>query len=478
MPAGFDAMLTRLRLRPMAMLVASLGLGACASVPPYERPSALIPAQWPASSPAAGTLDARTTEWRAFFRDPQLQQLIDAALDHNRDLRAALARVMDARAQADVAQAERRPAIHLTSNIMGAKFPGELSGSGNPIISRRADFSLSAVSYELDFWGRVASASEAARERLLASEDTRRALTISVVSEVASQYYSLLELDERIGVARTVIATRERSFELTRRAYEQGAAPQSDVLLAEAQLNGALGELAILENQRASVDQALSVLTGKPQDNLGKTRKLFDQELNAELAAGIPSDVILQRPDVLAAEHRLKEARANIEAARAAFLPKILLTAALGFASKSLSGLFGVGTGNWSYQPTMTLPLFDGGRTAGYYDMAAARQEGAVADYEKTIQQAFREIADLLASRASLIKQAKAAEAAVKAHEQRRVVAEARYKAGGISYMEVLDTQRELSAARQMLIQVRRAQLNTAAQLYKALGGGELPRTG
>ncbi len=447
-------------------------LAGCASVPDYQRPDNLIPAAWP--STAAGAINASKTEWRHFFRDQRLQALIDSALNHNRDLKIALTRILDARAQFDVARADRLPSLSLTSTVMGAKFPGELSGSGNPIISRRADLSVSTISYELDFWGRVASASDAARERLLASDESRRALSISLISEVAGLYYSLLELDERTAVSRTLIASRQKSLDLTRRAAEMGAAAQPEVLLAEAMLNTGYAELAILENQRDAARHALTVLVGQKPESLPDGHRLFEQELNANLAPGIPSDVILQRPDVLAAEHRLKEARANIDAARAAFLPKILLTAAMGFASKSLSGLFGVGTGNWSYQPTLSMPLFDHGRTAGYLDMAIARQEGAVADYEKTIQLAFREISDLLATRTSLERQRAAAEATVKAHEQRYVVAGARFKAGGISYVEVLDTQREMLAAKQTLIQVRRAQLSSTAQLYKALGGGEL----
>jgi multidrug efflux system outer membrane protein len=226
------------------------------------------------------------------------------------------------------------------------------------------------------------------------------------------------------------------------------------------------------------MDHALQLLVGKPPSGLPAGRTLDQQDVQNDLAPGIPSEVLYERPDVIAAEYRLQEAHANVAAARAAFLPRILLTVGIGLASRSLTALFGPGTGNWTYQPSLSLPLFDGGRTAGYEAIAEARRNSAVADYEKTIQQAFREVADLLSSRASLAEQRQATEAAVRAHQERLKVAEVRFKAGSISYLEVLDAQRELYASQQSAVQVRRAQLSTAAQLYKALGGGDIqPQT-
>lgn len=446
--------------------------GGCAQVGDFQRPPPQIPGNWPKSAPSHGSLQASQTEWRTFFRDPRLQALITAAFSHNRDLRIALARLSEARAQYGIVQADRLPSTNLTLNQSAAKFPAELAGSGNPIVSRRAELSVTAVSFELDFWGRVANLSEAAHANFLASQETRRALRISLIAEVANQYFTILELDERTSVARALIATREKSLAIIRRGMELGAAARSEVLLAEAALSTSQSELAILEHQRSNAEQTLMLLTGLQLGQLPTGFTLNAQDVRSDLAPGIPSDVLFLRPDVLAAEHRLKETRANIAAARAAFLPRILLTASLGLASRSLAGLFGAGSGNWSYQPTITQPLFDWGRTSGQFDLATARQDNAVAEYEKTIQQAFREVADLLAARTSLATQRQAAEAAAKAHAERLIVAEARFKGGSASYLEVLDVQREAFNAQQTLTLIRRAQLNTAAQLYKALGGG------
>ena len=333
-----------------------------------------------------------------------------------------------------------------------------------------------AVSYELDFWGRVANLSEAAKASYLASESASRAMRIALISEVANLYFTLLELDERTAIARAAIQSRRKNRDLIRRGMELGAAARSDWLLAEGALHSVLGELASLENQQAAAEHGLVLLVGRPLAEMPSGRRLHEQEVRNDLTPGIPSEVLYARPDVIAAENRLKEAHANVGAARAAFLPRILLTAGLGLASPTLAGLFAQGSGNWLFQPALSLPLFDGGRTAAYEDIAEARRNSAVADYEKTIQQAFREVADLLSARASLAEQRQATEAIVRAYQERLVVAEARFKSGSASYLEVLDAQRELFAQQQAGVQIRRAQLGTAAQLYKALGGGDLPQ--
>jgi multidrug efflux system outer membrane protein len=345
------------------------------------------------------------------------------------------------------------------------------------VTTERNELSITAISFELDFWGRVAQLSEAAQASFLASESASRALRISLISEVANLYYTVLELDERIAISQASIESRKRNRDLVKRGQELGAAARSDVLLAEGGLHTVQGELAILDNQRAAADHALALLVGRPPGELPPGRTLAEQEVRHDLAPGIPSEVLYARPDVIAAENRLKEAHANVAAARAAFLPRILLTAGLGLASPTLARLFAPGTGNWLFQPTLSMPLFDGGRTAGASDVAEARRNSAVAEYEKTIQQAFREVADLLAARASLAEQRQAGEATVNAYRERLIVAEARFKSGSISYLEVLDAQRDLFAQQQIAVQVRRAQLSTAAQLYKALGGGDSPDT-
>jgi multidrug efflux system outer membrane protein len=456
---------------------AVLALLGCAQTGDYHRPAANIPESWQASQGTPGAVKATTIPWRGFFLDPRLQALIEGALAHNHDLKIALARVAETRAQYNIASADRLPTASLSGGRTKNKIPGAFTGIDRPVTTERDELSVTVVSFELDFWGRVAQLSEAAQASFLASESASRALRISLISEVANLYYTVLELDERIAIAQESLASRKRNRDLVKRGQELGAAARSDVLLAEGALHTVQGELAILDNQRAAADHALTLLVGKPPGELPPGRTLAEQEVRHDLAPGIPSEVLYARPDVIAAENRLQEAHANVAAARAAFLPRILLTAGLGLASPTLARLFAPGTGNWLFQPTLSMPLFDGGRTAGASDVAEARRNSAVAEYEKTIQQAFREVADLLAARASLAEQRQAGEATVNAYRERLIVAEARFKSGSISYLEVLDAQRDLFAQQQIAVQVRRAQLSTAAQLYKALGGGDSPDT-
>lgn len=469
--------LSRSRLGPIAATAVILALQGCAQTADYRRPEANIPQAWRAGPGTPGEASAAAIPWRSFFLDPRLQALIETALANNHDLKIALARVAETRAQFDIARADRLPTASLSGSRTKNKIPGAFTGIDRPVTTERDELTLTAVSFELDFWGRVAQLSEAARASFLASESASRALRISLISEVANLYFTILDLDERVAIARASIASRKRNRDLVKRGQELGAAARSDVLLAEGALHTAQGEMANLENQRAAADHALTLLVGRLPARLPEGRPLAEQEVRQNLAPGIPSEVLYARPDVIAAENRLKEAHANVAAARAAFLPRILLTAGLGLASPTLARLFAPGTGNWLYQPTLSLPLFDGGRTAGGSDVAEARRNAAVAEYEKTIQQAFREVADLLAARTSLAEQRQAAEAAVDAYRERLIVAEARFKSGSIGYLEVLDAQKELFAQQQLAVQVRRAQLSTAAQLYKALGGGDSPDT-
>jgi multidrug efflux system outer membrane protein len=455
-------------------------VAGCSQVGDYQRPSSYLPTKWQQgeSTSIEGVPKAAQIDWRTFFQDPRLQALIAGAIEHNNDLKMALARVSETRAQYGIASADRLPSANLSGTKTKTKIPSAFTGNDRPVTTERNEFTLTAVSFELDFWGRVANLSEAAKASYLASESASRAMRLTLISEVANNYFTLLELGERIAIARATIETRKKYRDVVQRGMELGAAARSDYLLAEGAFHSAQSELAILENQQANAEHALIILAGKPPEALPAGRKLHEQDIRNDLAPGIPSEVLYARPDVIAAENKLKEAHANVGAARAAFLPRILLTAGLGLASPTLAKLFAPGTGNWVFQPTLSMPLFDGGRTAGYEDIAEARKNSAIADYEKIIQQAFREVADLLSARVSLGEQRQATEAVVRAYKERLIVAEARFKSGSASYLEVLDAQRELFAQQQTNVQIRRAQLSAAAQLYKALGGGDkLPQT-
>lgn len=438
--------------------LAAVLLAACAQAPRYERPAPPVPAQWPASVQAPGAIDAARTHWRNYFTDPRLQALIGQALENNRDLRIAAGRVMEARAQFGITRADGLPQLNLL-------------GSGNLARSSAAiDVSISSVSFELDFWGRIAGLTEAARTSYLATQEARRAVYLSLVADVASAYFTALQMDELLDIARTTVQLREQSAALIAKGRDLGGAHDYEFQQATGALESARANLAALEHQRTITDNLIQFLVGKTPEDLPPGRPLDAQGLDTALAPGLPAEVLLMRPDVMASEQRLMAAHANIGAARAAFLPKVLLTAGFGLAGPGLAGLFRAGA--WAFQPVLTLPLFDGGRAAAALDVAEARKVIAVAEYEKTIQVAFREVADQLSARQSLARQMQSIALNTRAQERRLQIAQARFDVGLVGYLEVLDGQRELVAAQQAIALTRRAQLEAAVQLYKALGGG------
>lgn len=438
-------------------------LASCSQTSEFQRPAPPIPEKWAAASAPQAESQAASTHWRSFFPDPRLQALIGGALENNRDLRIATARVEEARALYGITRADRLPTVNLVGN-------GNFSGMSGSPTSKAYDASLSAVSFELDFWGRLASMTEAARVGFLATEEARRATHISLVADVASAYFTLLQMQELAAIARATVELREQSLSLIGKGRDLGGTYDFEYQQASGILESTRASLAFLEHQSTLATNRLNYLVGQVPVELPPGKKLDQQGLDTSLAPGLPADVLLSRPDVMAAEQRLKAAHANIAAARAAFFPKIILTGGLGVASQSLTGLLSGGA--WSFLPAISMPLFDGGRTASGVDLAQARKVIAVAEYERTIQLAFREVADQLSARASLAGQLRASTANLKAQEKRLQIAQARFNTGLVSYLEVLDGQRDFLAAQQAFSQVRHAQLESATQLYKALGGG------
>lgn len=458
-------------------LVIALALAGCSFTPDYQRPAAPVPADWPvkvdagnmAKDAAIRTGAVRPDgNWRAFFPDARLQSLIAAALEHNRDLRVAVARVEEARALAGIARADRFPTVDLGAQRAASLTPGDLSSTGRQQNSQRYDVNLAVAAFELDFWGRVRNLDDAARANFLASDYARQSFRLSLIAEVANAYLSLLELGERLELARATTKSREETRSLIARRRDVGLAGDLDYLQADGAYQNARAETASLARSHATAENALRLLAGTAPAVGGK---LAEPGLVAAAGVGLPSEVLLARPDVLAAEQKLVAANANIGAARAAFLPKIVLTAVAGTASRSLAGLFDAGSGAWNFTPALRLPLFDAGRSSGNVDLATARKTIAVAEYEKAIQQAFREIADLLAARSQLAEQLQAQEANLAAQSQRLKIVDARYQAGVSSHLELLDAQRENFAAQQSTLTARRLLLSTAASFYKALGG-------
>jgi multidrug efflux system outer membrane protein len=450
-------------------------LAGCSLVPSYQRPALPTAATYPGVKGAATqiTLGIEQLGWREFFKDARLQELIVQALENNRDLRIAMQRVEEARGLYGIQRADRLPSISTGAMGSRTRVPADLSPTGSAMTSDRYEATLNLSTWELDFWGRVRSLTTAGLESYLATEEARRAVTISLVAQVANTYLLERELDERTAIAQKTLATREDSYRIAKRRYEVGYASKLDATQAEALLNQARADRAALLRQRDQNHNALTLLIGVPIVVLEvQPLSRIEPGFVREISAGLPSDLLINRPDVIAAEHRLKAANANIGAARAAFFPRIVLTGNLGTASAELSGLFGAGSLIWSFSPSVTLPIFDGGRNRANLDVSEARRNLAVADYERIIQGAFREVADALAERRWLTEQVAAQQATLAAQTERVRLAGLRYQNGAAPYLEVLDAERDRFSAEQALVQVRRALLSSSVNLYAALGGG------
>ncbi len=456
-------------LRYSALMVATL-LAACSMQPAYERPALPVAAAWSATDSGKQAV----ADIAHYFPDARLQKLIDVALENNRDLRIATARVAEAQAQYGIAGADRLPSLSLNAGRNASLTPASASFTGNKLQSSRYDVNVGIVSYELDFWGRVSSLNDAAKAGYLATEEAQRAFRLSLISDVVNAYLSVVELRERTALTAATLEGRGQARDMAAKRYDLGAAGELDNLQAQAAYQAVVVARADLERQLSAAENLLDVLVGTSvgqMKDLPAGRALAHQGIQADAMAGLPADVLLQRPDVRAAEQRLLAANANIGAARAAFFPRIALTGNAGFASRNLNGLFGAASRAWSFQPQLTLPLFDGGRNSSNLDLAQARKVIAVADYEKTVQQAFREVSDLLTARDKLAEQLAAQNDNSENQKQRLKLVDARYQAGVSNYLEVLDAQRDAYASEQATLQIRRAWLGANTQLYKALAG-------
>ena len=453
----------------LATFATLAALAGCSQIPAYQRPPAPVPQQFVDN--AADTQATALPDWQAYFTDPALHALIEAALANNRDMRIALARVEEARALAGVARADRFPTLEAQADASRTRTPADLTGTGVARTASRYDLGVGLTAFELDFWGRVAALNEAARAQYLASDEAARSFRVSLVGDVAGNWFQLGALAGQTRLASDTLTTREDSLTLIRKRRDAGLATDLDVLAAESLVESVRAQWADLKRQRTQAENALRLLTGMTAPIPG-TAEMPGQTALAELAPGLPSDVLLRRPDVRAAEQRLIASNAQIGVARAAFFPRIALTGNFGTASGALSGLFDAGSQAWLFQPVLTLPLFDGGRNRANLEVAEARKVQAVADYEKTIQQAFREVADALAARTTYAEQLSAQEANLRVTRARLERVKAREQAGIASYLEVLDANRDAFSIEQARITSRLQWLSAQVTLYKALGGG------
>jgi multidrug efflux system outer membrane protein len=467
-----------MRSAPLAAALA-LAVGGCTLAPRYVRPEAPVASGFPDGGAAPpGTVPASELGWRDVFGDPRLQALVALALEQNRDLRVSTLNVELVRAQYRIQRADQVPHLNAQGSILLQRVPADLSPTGK--VTRGESWSVGAAvtGFELDLFGRVRSLSDAALEEWLATEEARRSAQLSLVAEVATQYLASRALEAQVSLARSTLETVEDSARLTRRAAEAGRVADLDLRTAESQVETARFNLAVAEQQRALAENALVLLVGGPLPaNLPDPLPLDAQPVVADLPAGVPSEVLVRRPDVLAAEHALRSANANIGAARAAFFPRIALTATGGTASNQLWGILGAGSGAWTFVPQITIPIFAGGALRANLDAAEVRKSIEIARYERAIQGAFREVADALVARGWIEEQLRAETARVAAEQERFRLSDRRYRAGLDNYLTVLTAQRDLFAAQQQLIQTRLSRLSNLVGLYKALGGGWRERT-
>lgn len=450
-------------------------LTACSLTPTLQRPAAPVPLSFPMTATTqASTLPASALGWRAMFGDPRLQRLIELSLANNRDLRLATLNVEAAQAQANIQRAARLPAVGLDGmHTRERALSTDTNGQTRREVSQQTGVNVALSAFELDLFGRVRALSDAAFARYLASEQGRDAAQIALVGAVAEAYFTQRLADEQLQLTERTLADWQQSLELARLLKQADQNSSLDVAQAEGQVALAEADLEARRRARAQADNALQLLVGSelPGD-LPPALPLERQPSISRLPAGLPADLLLSRPDLRQAEQMLVAANADIGAARAAFFPQISLTASFGYASTSLGGLFDTARQVWRFAPQISQPLFHGGRLRAELRLAEVRKSEAVAQYERAIQTAFREVADALVGTATFDRQIEAQLRAVTAAERRLSLSDLRYRAGVDGRLELLDAQRQLQAARQALLELRRAEIANRVALYKSLGGG------
>ena len=460
--------------RCVHVLTLSTLLNGCSMIPKYDRPPAPVSASWPAGSTGINTTNTIASDiaWREFFDDPRLQRLIELALQNNRDLRIAALRVEETRAQYRIQRAALYPGLEGHASYTRQRFSGAVTtfGGGTTLTTYSLDV---GAAYEVDLFGRVRSLKKEALEKYFASAEARKSVQIALVSEVATEYLTQLRLLQAKAVANQTLKIVQSSYDLIKRRFEVGAASELELQTAEGQVQAVRVNSADFLQMLAESENALVGLIGQPLPKDLPVGKPFQQQrLLADLPAEVPSEVLQRRPDILAAEHTLMAANANIGAVRATFFPRIVLTGSGGTASAKLSDLFTGPSQTWSFSPQITVPIFDLGGTRGRLAVSKIEKQIEIANYEKAIQTAFKEVADALAIRAILDDKLKAQELLLNSQQKRFDLTTARYQQGVDNYVDVLLAQRDLYAAQQNLLQYQAARLLNAIALYRSLAGG------
>ncbi|MEJ2688733.1 MAG: efflux transporter outer membrane subunit [Deltaproteobacteria bacterium] len=466
--------------KAMALPLGALMLASCATMAPeYSRPEAPVPASWPTGpayrqQPAAQTIPApMELPWRQFFLDPQLRQLIETALANNRNLRVAVLNIERYRAQYQIQRAAQWPQLDGNAAATRQRLPEQLSGTGSAMTVDQYSVGLGVSSYELDLFGRVRSLKKAALEQYLATREARRSAQISLIASVAGGYLNLAADREKLRLAQDTLMAQKATLEMIQKRVEAGIASQLDLQQARSQVEAARVDISRYTTLVAQDENALTLLVGAPLAPELLAPKLEDNLLaEGEISPGLSSEVLLQRPDVLQAEEQLKGLNANIGAARAAFFPRITLVGALGFGSSELSDLFRSGATAWNLGSHLTVPIFDAGANRANLEVAKADRDIAVAQYEKSIQTAFREVSDALAQHGTIAGQLAAQTALEESTAASLRLSQARFEKGIDNSLTVLVSQRAMYVAQQGVVDTRLTRLQNLVTLYKVLGGG------
>jgi multidrug efflux system outer membrane protein len=459
------------------VIAATVFISGCNLAPKYARPKPPVPEAWPTGAAyedetSAGDISAAADlAWPEFFADPNLRQVIAIALENNRDLRLAALNVERARALYGVQRAELLPQVYATGVGSKQRSSADLTAPGQPRTTELYSVDLGIISWQIDFFGLLRNLEEQALQEYLATEQARRSAQIALISEVARVYLTLAADRQNLKLAQSTLETQQGVYNLVLRQYEANLANEMDLRRSQTQVDAARGQVALYTQLVAQAENALNLLTGVPTPEDLLPSDLAGVRPPKGISPGVSSEVLLLRPDIMAAEHQLEGAYAFVGAARAAFFPRISLTSAIGTASDDLSGLFRAGTGTWAFTPQVMLPIFDA-RTWGAHRVSKAAQQIALAQYEKTIQTAFREVADTLAVRGTVGRQVEAQEAVVDSAQTIYDLSLKRYTNGIDSYLNVLDAQRSLYAAQQGLIALHLAAMVSEVRLYAVLGGG------
>lgn len=452
-------------IRSIFIFVAALALTGCTMIPKYSRPAATIAPRFPGTSGTNAAPAASDIRWENFFAEDRLKTLIGLALTNNLDFRVAALNVEQSRAQYRITRSASFPTVDAGGSFTRAYASG--------VTANNWSASIGTTVYEVDFFGRVRSLNRQALEKFFATGEARRSAQISLVSEVASQYFTLRQAQTQLELAQQTLAAVQESYALNKATFDAGASSEVDLRTAEAQVQTAKINVLTYERRIAQAENYLTLLVGRPLPaDLPAPRPFDETNLVAEIPAGLPSELVQRRPDILEAEHTLLAANANIGAARAAFFPTVTFTASAGTTSSQFAQLFAAGTGLWSFSPQITLPIFTGGQNRADLDAAKISTRIEVANYQKAIETAFREVADALVATRSYTEQLAEQSKLIDAQQRRFDLATARYRQGDTGYLDVLSAQQDLYSAQQSQLETRLNQLASQISLYQALGGG------